>query len=185
MLGTRLCTSASSFFSQVIDSLPMYAFRRGVARYDGNRYKKTFPCLDQYLRMAFAQLTHRESLRDIEVCPRAQKDEFVPQGYPGQRFQKRHGRRERTPRLAYLGRSRSGIDSHPSLPVCRRGLTWGLILTTRFMRSMPLPRSVAIFRATRNGVRPISGANNGATAIAFGSPRSSRRALRAAPGLPQ
>ena len=47
------------------------------------------------------------------------------------------------------------------------------------------PRSVAIFRATRNGVRPISVANNGATAIAFGSPRSSRRALRAAPGLPQ
>ena len=41
------------------------------------------------------------------------------------------------------------------------------------------------FRATRNGERPISGANNGATAIAFGGPRSSRRALRAAPGLPQ
>ena len=37
-------------FSQVIDSLPMHAFRRGVARYDGNRYKKTFSCLDQYLR---------------------------------------------------------------------------------------------------------------------------------------
>jgi len=47
------------------------------------------------------------------------------------------------------------------------------------------PRSIAIFRATRNGVRPISGANNGAPAIAFGGPRSSRRALRAAPGLPQ
>jgi len=54
-------------FSQVIDSLPMHAFRRGVARYDGNRHKKTFSCLDQYLRMTFAQLTHRESLCDIEV----------------------------------------------------------------------------------------------------------------------
>ena len=63
-------------FSQVIDSLPMHAFRRGVARYDGNRYKKTFSCLEQYLRMTFAQLTHRESLRDIEVCPRAQKDKL-------------------------------------------------------------------------------------------------------------
>ena len=52
----------------------MHAFRRGVARYDGNRYKKTFSCLDQYLRMTFAQLTHRESLRDIEVCLHAQKD---------------------------------------------------------------------------------------------------------------
>ena len=51
----------------------MYAFRRGVVRYDGNRYKKTFSCLDQYLRMTFAQLTHRESLCDIEVCMRAQK----------------------------------------------------------------------------------------------------------------
>jgi len=58
-------------FSQVIDSLPMHAFRRGVARYDGNRHKKTFSCLDQYLRMTFAQLTHRESLCDIEVCLRA------------------------------------------------------------------------------------------------------------------
>ena len=46
-------------------------------------------------------------------------------------------------------------------------------------------RSIAIFRGTRNGVRPISGANNGATAIAFGGPRPSRRALRSAPGLPQ
>ena len=55
-------------FSRVIDSLPMHAFRRGVARYDGNRYKKTFSCLDQYLRMTFAQLTHRESLRDIECA---------------------------------------------------------------------------------------------------------------------
>jgi len=80
MLGTRLCTSVSSFFSQVIDFLPMHAFRRGVARYDGNRYKKTFSCLDQYLRMTFAQLTHRESLRDIEVCLRAQKDKLYHRG---------------------------------------------------------------------------------------------------------
>jgi len=80
----------------------MHAFCRGVARYDGNCDKKTFSCLDQYLRMTFAQLTHRESLCDIEVCLRAQKDKFVPQGYPGQRFQKRRGRRERTLRLAYL-----------------------------------------------------------------------------------
>jgi len=92
--GTRLCTSASSFFSQVIDSLPMYAFRRGVARYDGNRNKKIFSCLDQYLRMTFAQLTHRESLRDIEVLPARPERQVVPQGYPGQRFQKRRGRRE-------------------------------------------------------------------------------------------
>ena len=40
-------------FSQVIDLYRMHAFRRGVARYDGNRYKKTFSCLDQYLRMTY------------------------------------------------------------------------------------------------------------------------------------
>jgi len=51
-------------FSQVIDSLAMHAFRWDVARYDGDRYKKTFSYLDQYLRMTFAQLTHRESLRE-------------------------------------------------------------------------------------------------------------------------
>jgi len=70
-------------FSQVIDSLPMHAFRRGVARYDGNRYKKTFSCLDQYLCMTFAQLTHREGLRDIEVCLRAQKDKLYYRGIRG------------------------------------------------------------------------------------------------------
>jgi len=41
----------------------MHTFRRCVARYDGNRYTKTFSCLDQFLCMAFAQLTYRESLR--------------------------------------------------------------------------------------------------------------------------
>ena len=60
------------FFSQVIDYLPMHIFRRCVARYGGNRYMKKFSCFDQYPWMSFAQLTDRESLRDIEVCLRAQ-----------------------------------------------------------------------------------------------------------------
>jgi hypothetical protein len=70
-------------FSQVIDHVPMHTFRRCVARYDGNRYKKTFSCLDQYLCMAFAQLTYRESLRDIEACLRAQKDKLYHMGIRG------------------------------------------------------------------------------------------------------
>jgi len=73
-------------FSQVIDSLLMHAFRRGVVRYDGNRYKKTFSCLDQYLCMTFAQLTHREGLLDIEVCLRAQKDQVGTTGVSGAMF---------------------------------------------------------------------------------------------------
>jgi len=70
-------------FSQVIDSLPRHAFRRGVARYDGNRYKKTFYCLDQYLRMTFAQLTHRESLRDVEVCCTPRRTSLYHRGIRG------------------------------------------------------------------------------------------------------
>ena len=67
-------------FSQVIDHLPMHTFRRCVCRYQGNRYQKSFSCLDQYLCMAFAQLTYRESLRDIEACLRAQKDKLYHMG---------------------------------------------------------------------------------------------------------
>src|SRR5210317_2357414 len=58
-------------FSQVTDHLPMHTFRRCVQRYQGERYVKRFRCFDQYLSMAFAQLTYRESLRDIEACLRA------------------------------------------------------------------------------------------------------------------
>jgi hypothetical protein len=51
-----------------------------VARYDGEHKVKTFSCLDQYLCMAFAQLTYRESLRDIEACLRAQADKLYHMG---------------------------------------------------------------------------------------------------------
>ncbi len=70
-------------FSQVIAHLPMHTFRRCVARYQGNRYAKSFSCLDQYLCMAFAQLTYRESLRDIEACLRAQNDKLYHMGIRG------------------------------------------------------------------------------------------------------
>ena len=58
-------------FSQLTDHLPFHVFRKCVRRYGGNRYVKSFPCLSQFLCMAFAQLTHRESLRDIEIGLRA------------------------------------------------------------------------------------------------------------------
>ena len=59
-------------FAQLMDHLPMHTFRRCVARYEGNHKVKSFSCLDQFLCMGFAQLTYRESLRDIEACLRAQ-----------------------------------------------------------------------------------------------------------------
>lgn len=58
-------------FAQLMDHLPLRAFRRAVKRYDGDRYMKRFSCLDQFLCMAFAQLGGCESLRDIEICLRA------------------------------------------------------------------------------------------------------------------
>lgn len=60
-----------SIFAQLIDFLPKRQFRRFVKRYDGEKGVRTFSCWDQFLCMAFAQLTYRESLRDIEVSLRA------------------------------------------------------------------------------------------------------------------
>ena len=70
-------------FSQVIDYLPLYTFRKCVNRYQGHYKVKSFSCLDQYLCMAFAQMTFRESLRDIEVCLRAQKSKLYHMGIRG------------------------------------------------------------------------------------------------------
>ena len=58
-------------FSQLIEFLPHQEFQKCVARYGGDRYLKNLSCWDQYLAMAFAQLTYRESLRDIEACLRS------------------------------------------------------------------------------------------------------------------
>ena len=67
-------------FAQVMEHLPLTTFRRCVARYQGERKVKRFSCLDQFLCMAFAQLTYRESLRDIEACLRAQRSKLYHLG---------------------------------------------------------------------------------------------------------
>ena len=67
-------------FSQLVANLPMRTFRQCVARYQGERYVKQFRCLDQYLVMAFAQLTSRSSLRDIEACLRAHQSKIYHMG---------------------------------------------------------------------------------------------------------
>ena len=68
-------------FAQVMAHLPLTTFRRCVARYDGEHKVKHFTCLDQYLCMAFAQLTYRESLRDIEACLRSQAAKLYHMGF--------------------------------------------------------------------------------------------------------
>jgi Domain of unknown function (DUF4372) len=67
-------------FAQVTQHLPLTTFRRCVTRYGGAHKVKSFSCLDQYLSMAFAQLTYRESLRDIEACLRAQQSKLYHMG---------------------------------------------------------------------------------------------------------
>ncbi len=70
-------------FAQLIDHLPLHSFRRCVQRYRGHYKVQSFSCLDQYLCMAFAQLTYRESLRDIEACLRAQQAKLYHMGIRG------------------------------------------------------------------------------------------------------
>jgi hypothetical protein len=67
-------------FAQLMEHLPLSSFRRCVQRYAGEHKVKSFSCLDQFLCMAFAQLTYRESLRDIEACMRAQASKLYHLG---------------------------------------------------------------------------------------------------------
>jgi hypothetical protein len=67
-------------FKQVMDFMPLSVFRRCVEKYKGDFNVKTFSCLDQFLCMAFAQITHRESLRDIEICLRSQNKKLYHMG---------------------------------------------------------------------------------------------------------
>ena len=70
-------------FSQLIEFLPKYEFRKFVKRYQGNYYVKSFSCWDQFLCMSFAQLTYRESLRDIESCLKSLKYKLYHMGIRG------------------------------------------------------------------------------------------------------
>jgi hypothetical protein len=70
-------------FSQLLEHLPSYEFQKCVARYYGDSYFRGFSCLDQYLAMAFAQLTYRESLRDIEACLRSVGPKLYHMGLRG------------------------------------------------------------------------------------------------------
>jgi hypothetical protein len=70
-------------FAQLMEFAPWHTFRRLVAKYHGNFNVRSFTCLDQFLCMAFAQLTYREGLRDIEACLRAQPGKLYHFGLRG------------------------------------------------------------------------------------------------------
>ena len=73
--------AGQTVFSQLMELLPLPEFRRCVERYDGQYKVQNFSCLDQFLCLAFAQLTYRESLRDIEACLRAQQSKLYHMGF--------------------------------------------------------------------------------------------------------
>jgi hypothetical protein len=75
--------SGRTVFSQVMDFLPLREFHQCVERYRGNYKVKDFACLDQFLCLAFAQLTYRESLRDIEACLRSRQSKLYHMGIRG------------------------------------------------------------------------------------------------------
>lgn len=76
--------TGKTVFSQVMEFLPLYEFRKCVERYQGDYKIKSFSCMDQFLCMAFAQLTYRESLRDIESCLRFMRSKLYHMGIRGQ-----------------------------------------------------------------------------------------------------
>ena len=75
--------AGQTVFAQLMEFVPAYQFQICVDRYRGNRYVKDFSCWDQFLCLAFAQLTYRTSLRDIEACLRAQQPKLYHMGFRG------------------------------------------------------------------------------------------------------
>jgi len=73
--------TGKTLFAQLMEFLPWKAFSRVVARYDGDNRVRTLSCGEQYRAMAFAQLTYRESLRDIEVCLSTQAAKLYHMGF--------------------------------------------------------------------------------------------------------
>jgi len=76
--------TGKTVFSQAMEFLPLYEFRKCVERYQGDYKVQSFSCTDQFLCMAFAQLTYRESLRDIEACLRSMRSKLYHMGIRGQ-----------------------------------------------------------------------------------------------------
>jgi hypothetical protein len=75
--------SGQTIFSQIMDFLPLHEFRKCVSRYRGDYKVRTLSCLDQFLSMSFAQMTYRESLRDIETCLKTMRNKLYHMGIRG------------------------------------------------------------------------------------------------------
>lgn len=76
--------SGKTVVAQILEHLPFYEFNKCVKKYKGNHRVRKFPCYDQFLCLAFAQLTYRESLRDIETCLNSHHEKLYHIGFRGQ-----------------------------------------------------------------------------------------------------
>ncbi len=76
--------AGKTVFAQVMEHLPRYEFDKFVKKYKGNHRVRKFPCYDQFLCLAYAQLTYRESLRDIETCLNSHHEKLYHIGFRGQ-----------------------------------------------------------------------------------------------------
>ena len=76
--------AGKTVFAQILEHLPRYEFDKFVKKYEGNQRVRRFPCYDQFLCLAYAQLTYRESLRDIETCLNSHHEKLYHIGFRGQ-----------------------------------------------------------------------------------------------------
>jgi Domain of unknown function (DUF4372) len=100
--------AGKTLFSQLMDCLPWSTFARIVARYHGDHSVQTFPCTEQYRALAFAQLTFRESLRDIEACLSAQPAKLLHMGFAGRSAGRRWPMRMKSETGAFMLSSLNG-----------------------------------------------------------------------------
>ena len=76
--------AGKAVFAQIMEHLPHYEFDKCVKKYKGNHRVRKFSCYDQFLCLAFAQITYRESLRDIETCLNSHHEKLYHIGFRGQ-----------------------------------------------------------------------------------------------------
>ena len=113
-------------FAQLMDYIPVHEFRTCVDRYHGDYKRQRFSCWDQFLCMAFAQLTYRESLRDIETCLRALGPRLYHAGIRGAVSRSTLADRQRAARLAYLCRPGASVDRYGASAVRPRKFRGGV-----------------------------------------------------------
>ena len=147
-----------TLFAQLMDFLPWSTFARIVARYGGDARVRTLCCAEQYRAMAFAQLTYRESLRDIEVCLSARASKLYHIGFREPVRRSNSGRRQRDARLAHLRGIRSPSDCPSEEALCQRKPGHGAGQHGLFLDSTTIDLCLSLFpwahfRSTKAAVK--------------------------------